>query len=106
MSYDNDAHFPMDSASPSSPNWLSDLTGRRVSDTASRQVMRYGLPVCLVALATLIDRHVPPLTNESGIPLFFAAVMLSAWFGGWGPSLLATILSAVATTYFFENPPG
>ena len=96
----------MDPTSSPSPNWLSDLTGRRVSDTAARQVMRYGLPICLVALATLIDRHVPPLNNERGIPLFFAAIMLSAWFGGWGPSLLATILSAVATTYFFENLPG
>lgn len=37
----------------------------------------------------------------SGIsPLFFAAVLLSAWYGGLGLGLLATILTSVATAYF------
>src|ERR1700744_1796378 len=96
----------MESPAPPTPNWLSDLTGQRVSDGVARTVFRYFFPIASVAMATVIDRHVPPLKNEAGIPLFFAAIMLSAWFGGWGPSLLATIASAVATTYFFDNIPG
>src|SRR5437763_11238558 len=91
---------------PFSANWLSDLTGRRVSDRAARAALHYGGAILLVGLATLIDRHVPPLKNENGIPLFFAAILLSAWFGGWGPALLATVTAAVATTYFFDTLPG
>lgn len=93
-------------ASPTSANWLSDLTGRGFSDRAARAVLHYGGAVGLVALATLLDRHVPALKNENGIPLFFAAILLSAWFGGWGPALVSTVTAAAATTYFFDNAPG
>ena len=30
--------------------------------------------------------------------------MLSAWYGGLGPGLLATGLGALAVDYFFEHP--
>src|SRR5581483_10809132 len=33
--------------------------------------------------------------------LFFGAVMVSAWWGGLGPGLIATFLSAAAIAYFF-----
>jgi C4-dicarboxylate-specific signal transduction histidine kinase len=36
--------------------------------------------------------------------LFLCAVMLSAWFGGVGPSLLATTLSALAFHSYFAHP--
>ena len=35
---------------------------------------------------------------------FFGAIMASAWFGGLRPGLLATALSAAATTGFFLAP--
>ena len=37
--------------------------------------------------------------------MFFAAVMVAAWFGGLGPGLLATGLSAMFSWYFFHAPP-
>ena len=36
--------------------------------------------------------------------VFFAAIMASAWFGGPGPGLLATGLSAILSWYFFLHP--
>jgi PAS domain S-box-containing protein len=38
------------------------------------------------------------------VSLFLCAVILSAWFGGVGPGLLATALSALAFYYFFLPP--
>ena len=39
--------------------------------------------------------------NATPFIVFFAAVMASAWFGGLGPGLLATGLSALVSWYFF-----
>jgi len=37
-------------------------------------------------------------------PLFFVAVMVSAWFGGWKTGFLAALLSTLAVSYFFIQP--
>jgi len=46
------------------------------------------------------------MTAHFGFPgtLFLCAVMLSAWFGGVGPGLLATMLSALGFHYYFLPP--
>src|SRR5262245_41381997 len=36
--------------------------------------------------------------------LFFASVMISAWYGGLGPGLMASLLSVLASQYFFFPP--
>ena len=83
-------------------------SGKRSS--ASRSIfdpaLRYALAVGSVVLATVVTRQIQPWMGESISPLFFAAVMLSAWFGGLGPGLLATVLAGWASAYFFLNPPG
>lgn len=66
--------------------------------------MRYGVAVCSVALAGTLTR-VLQIKFDSGIfPLFLAAVTLSAWCGGTGPGLLATLLSSIVIEYFFLPP--
>ena len=35
---------------------------------------------------------------------FFPAVMLAAWLGGTGPGLLAVVLAAAASDFFFLGP--
>ena len=42
--------------------------------------------------------------NSTPFLVFFAAIMASAWFGGLGPGLLATGLSAILSWYFFLHP--
>nr|WP_240359243.1 ATP-binding protein [Pyxidicoccus trucidator] len=56
----------------------------------------------LVALA--LQRFLWPYIAASPFVLFFAAVMLSGWWGGWGPGLTTVGLSLVATTWLFLPP--
>ncbi len=42
--------------------------------------------------------------NSSPFMVFFAAVIVAAWFGGLGPGLLATALSTLLSWYFFLSP--
>lgn len=65
----------------------------------------YGLAVLAVAIALLVKLLLTPLiAGESPFLLFFGAVMVSAWYGGMGPGLLATILAALMSNYFFLVP--
>ncbi|HEX4795979.1 MAG TPA: ATP-binding protein [Humisphaera sp.] len=68
--------------------------------------IRYGSAIAAVLLATVL-RSVLRALGDSGIsPLFFAAVIFTAWFGGTGPGVLATILSGAATAYVLHaNTP-
>jgi len=68
-----------------------------------RQFLGYGFAVVSVVLATVVTRDIQPLLGESISPLFFAAVMLSTWFGGMGPGLLSTALAGWASAYYFVN---
>jgi signal transduction histidine kinase len=61
--------------------------------------MRYGGAIVAVVAATLGTRFLSSLGDAGISPLFFAAILLSAWFGGLGPGLVATALSGVSTVY-------
>ncbi|MGA7935905.1 MAG: PAS domain S-box protein, partial [Kovacikia sp.] len=66
-------------------------------------LVRYGVAVVAVLLALmlmLLLNHWVAM-KESPFLIFFAAVMASAWYGGLGPGILATVLSALAANYFF-----
>jgi K+-sensing histidine kinase KdpD len=67
--------------------------------------MAYLVCVISVALATLLRFALDPLLGEHhAFTLFFAAVAITAWFGGFTPSLLATLLSYFAGDWFFISP--
>lgn len=67
---------------------------------------RYSVAILLVLLALvsmlLLDRWVP--MYRSPFLVFFAAVMVSAWYGGFGAGLCAMAIATVAVTYFFLPP--
>lgn len=69
-------------------------------------LLRYGTALLSVALAALLMRQLNHLLAMSQSPflLFFGAVMVSSWYGGLGPGLLATGLSGLISTYFFLSP--
>jgi two-component system CheB/CheR fusion protein len=69
-----------------------------------RIAWRYTLAILLVAVATVLTRRTQPVLGEIS-PLFFVAVMLSSWFGGMGPGLLATVLAGWASAFYFWNIP-
>jgi C4-dicarboxylate-specific signal transduction histidine kinase len=67
-------------------------------------IWSYGIAVLSVGAALIIPQW-PALHLEAApVSLFLCAVLLSAWFGGAGPGLLATALSALAFNYYFLPP--
>ncbi|MGH9972193.1 MAG: ATP-binding protein [Pyrinomonadaceae bacterium] len=69
---------------------------------ASSVILRYCLAVSSVAGALVVTRVLRPDALVS--PVFFLAILLSAWFGGFGPGLAAALLSTLALAYLFLHP--
>jgi C4-dicarboxylate-specific signal transduction histidine kinase len=67
-----------------------------------RTLWRYALAVATVAVALAITKSLEQYTDIT--PLFYAAIVVSAWFGGMGPGLLAVALATVAIDYYFVAP--
>jgi signal transduction histidine kinase len=63
----------------------------------------YGATIPLVGLAVMVTALLPPLEQVPST-VFFAAVAVSAWYGGLGAGLFATLLSMLALDYFFIPP--
>jgi len=59
--------------------------------------------VVTLGLKLLID---PLIVQDTPFLLVFAAVIVSAWYGGLGPGLFATVLATLSTDYFFLYPIG
>src|ERR671915_247621 len=69
--------------------------------------LRYGVAMLAVGGALGIKLLLDPLTvQDTPFLLVFGAIIVSAWYGGLGPGLLATAVSALATDYFFLYPRG
>jgi PAS domain S-box-containing protein len=66
-------------------------------------VWRYGFSVLSVAISTAVT--IPLQGFGVRTSLFFPAVLLSTWFGGTGPGLLAVLLSTLSINFFFTEPP-
>src|SRR4051812_12784221 len=70
-------------------------------------VLRYGSALAVTALATwgrlLMDPvfgvHLPFIT-------YFVAVVVVAWYGGFGPAVVAVVLNTLAADYFVLPPRG
>ncbi|HEX5083970.1 MAG TPA: DUF4118 domain-containing protein [Blastocatellia bacterium] len=75
------------------------MTGRNRSP-----ILRYGAAVLAFLAALLITQALWPMIDPAATPLFFAAVMVAAFYGGLGPGLLATVLSTWAIDLFFIPP--
>jgi len=67
-------------------------------------IWSYGIAVLSVAAALIVSRLPAIHLQDAPVSLFLCAVILSAWFGGVGPGLVATVLSALAFNYYFLPP--
>ena len=67
--------------------------------------MQYGVSLLVFLLALLLTRLLWPFIKPAPTPLFFAAIIASL-YGGFGPGVLVSILSALAIDYFFVAPFG
>lgn len=66
------------------------------------QLFSYCVAIGGVLLALVLTTNIELLAGRT--PLFFAAVVASAWFGGRGPGLLALSLAAVVAGFFVLPP--
>ncbi|HLO85511.1 MAG TPA: PAS domain S-box protein [Nostocaceae cyanobacterium] len=67
-------------------------------------VAPYFVAFLAVAIALLLTLLLQPLLAPTIFLLFFAAVVVSIWYGGVKSGLLAAVLSTVVVSYFFIEP--
>jgi len=67
-------------------------------------VSHYGLAIVSVVMALGITLSLEPY-NTLRTPWFYAAILITAWFGGIGPGLLAVAMATLALGYYFGLPP-
>lgn len=68
-------------------------------------IWRYGFAILVTGLILLLSLALGQVLEEA-IPLvlFVIAVMVSSWYGGRGPGILASVLSVLAGNYFLMEP--
>jgi len=73
--------------------------------------LRYGIAVASVAVVLGLHLPLDSLFMHNSLPLLFlgatmlsTSIMISAWYGGLGPGLLATAMSALISDYHFVHP--
>jgi PAS domain S-box-containing protein len=81
----------------------TNLPGRR----QPKLLVKYAAAIALVGLALFLTLPLKKHFTEVMVsPLFFCAVILTAWYGGFGPGLLAGVLSAVAIESGLKSTTG
>src|SRR5204863_4523880 len=80
-----------------------------VRHPVSQFVLRYAVAVAAVALTLavklLLGKYLESgMEREAPFMLSLAAVMISGWYGGLGPGLVATALAVLIGDYFFMEP--
>jgi PAS domain S-box-containing protein len=72
--------------------------------TKPHGIYKYAIAVLSVALALILVRWPPLHLEDAPASLFFLAVMVSAWFGGFRAGWLASVLATLAFDYYFLPP--
>jgi PAS domain S-box-containing protein len=68
---------------------------------------RYAAAALAVAGATAARRLLDPLIGDNfAFITYFPAIVLAAWFGGFGPALAALVFAEFAVAYFILQPRG
>src|SRR6185369_12435606 len=75
------------------------LLRRRYIPPARAPILRYGVAVLSIILA-LIPALLLSDVVESRLVVFAVAIMVSAWYGGWKPGLVATSFALTVSAYF------
>jgi PAS domain S-box-containing protein len=75
------------------------LLRTRYVPPARAPILRYGVAVLSIILA-LIPAFLLSDVVESRLVVFAVAIMVSAWYGGWKPGLVATSFALTVSAYF------
>ncbi|MBN3898013.1 MAG: PAS domain S-box protein [Nostoc sp. NOS(2021)] len=68
------------------------------------RLIAYGVMILAVIAALLLTQLLSPVFDPSVFTLFYAAVAVSAWYGGMGLGVLAIALSVTTALYFLIEP--
>ncbi len=76
-----------------------------MNENRRARLVAYGVAVTATAVTVIVRWLLWPVIGDA-VPhqAFFPAVMLAAYYGGFWPGFLATILSALSANYFFTPP--
>jgi PAS domain S-box-containing protein len=69
---------------------------------AKANLVRYGRALSISVSAILLRLWLEPYLGNSGFAIFLAAILITAWIGGLGPSLIGQTLILVATGVWFS----
>ena len=73
--------------------------------SAGSRLAGYGISLALVALVVVLRWFViPNWSLAHPFLLFYPAIIVAGWYGGFGPGVVATILAAVALSYLWLPP--
>jgi signal transduction histidine kinase len=67
-------------------------------------VIRYVAAVILVLGTLMLTGRLEAIFKGTPNALFFCAIIISAWYGGFGPGILASVLSDIAIKYYLAPP--
>src|SRR5262245_23670947 len=74
-------------------------------ETPRARLVAYGVAFLATGVSLLLRWPLwPVLEHSAPFMTFFPAVILSAYYGGLGPGLLATLLGAAAADFFLIEP--
>lgn len=85
-------------------NWFKTLSIRLTQPHKRSRIIRYLFPFSLIILLVVLDTLFGELRQQTPLLLLTFIIILSAWFGGFGPGMLATILTGVVSNYLFIEP--
>jgi PAS domain S-box-containing protein len=69
------------------------------------RIASYGVAVALVAAAAALQLALAPfLGDRFPLLMFFPAIMVTAWFGGFWPGIVSTVCSAIVAEYLWIDP--
>src|SRR3712207_3220364 len=79
----------------------------RINDLREAPALaRYAVALLLSALALLLTWLFQSFMERNLFLWFFAAIVISAWYGGLLPGLLVTLIATIGISYFFLPPYG
>ncbi|HKS29613.1 MAG TPA: PAS domain S-box protein [Pyrinomonadaceae bacterium] len=75
-----------------------------MADIKRSPLLRYGIAILLVALATVITWFLQAEHTRTPFAFYFIAVVAATIYAGRGPGLVAVALSAIVSSYFILPP--
>jgi two-component system sensor histidine kinase KdpD len=76
----------------------------KVSPLIRQALVRYGAAVLASAGSAVLALLLRPYVDVNPFPILLAAVTFTAWYGGMGPGLIATLLGTAILDFLFFAP--